>query len=150
MVGDQIVSKQEEDLYIYNEILVPNFELHGQTGNNQPKVFVNTYGLNFKRSKVLATVSLEGRPQGEMLVYLLNRNEEGRIANHNFVGKAGFHITGEKTDNKVYEFKPSANDSLSEEEIVKLNISLDNVNVAVKKHVNAVQEQLFGASLGGR
>lgn len=140
-MGNQIVSKQEEDIYVYNKIITPHYK---EKNEEVPRLTVSTSAQNFNRTKVIANITFENQPFGEMLIYLLQRNAEGRINNHTFVGKAGYHISGPYKTNAVFEFNPEADCATSIEELEKLGVGLENITDSIKKHIEQLQQRIYG------
>lgn len=139
-MGLQTISKIEEQTYVANKILLAN----KQDKSLSPKFLITTTTLNFDRSKVLATISYDGNVYGEMLIFLLERNKEGKVSKHEFVGKAGFHVLGQLQSHKLKEFIPGEEDNKTVEELANMEISMKNVNTAINEHLTRIQEKAFG------
>ena len=134
-MGLQTVSKIEEQNYVLNKILYPN----KQNTNLMPQFLITTTSVDFDRSKVLATVSYDGNVFGEMLIFLLERNKEGKVSKHEFVGKAGFHVLGQLQSDKLQEFVPGEQENKTADELTKMEISLKDIKGAIDRHLTHIQ-----------
>ncbi len=134
-MGDQTISKIEEQTYVANKILLAN----NQDKSLSPKFLITTTTLKFDRSKVLATISYDGNVYGEMLIFLLERNKEGKVSKHEFVGKAGFHVLGQLQSDKLQEFVLGEQENKTAYELTKMEISLKDIKGAIDRHLTHIQ-----------
>lgn len=136
-MGNNVITKTVEELYVTNNILAPNYE--NKSGEEMPDFRIYTMGANENRTKVYATVTLENIPFGDMLVYLLNYNKQGNIASFDYIGRAGYHIAGVGQRGRLFEYDPKEKGNLSEPKLKMIGASTKGVTKAVENHVVNLQ-----------
>lgn len=138
-MGNNIIARQIEELYVFNQILVPKYKDENGETTEMPNFTIFTLGANDNRTKVYATVSLENIPFGEMSVYMLHYGKNGEISKHDFIGKAGYHIAGVGQQGRIFEYNPKEKGNMTEARLKMIGGSTSGVTRAVEEHVKTLQ-----------
>ncbi len=138
-MGNNVITKQIEELYVLNEILAPKYPTNDAGEVEMPKFKICTMGANDSRTKVYATVTLEDMPFGDMNVYMLTYNKKGDIENFDFIGKAGYHIAGVGRQGRIFEYNPKEEGNLPEARLKMIGGTVNGVTRAVEEHVISMQ-----------